>query len=86
MQIYLKIKKIKNVTLETRRTSNTHHHAKHTLTPNLHLRTTFRRTKPSPRQWSKRVLTNPKIKKFHANLLKHVFIDLNQLTDPLNDV
>ena len=33
-----------------------------------------------------RVLTNPQIKIFHANLFKHVFIDLNQLPDPLNDV
>ena len=37
--------------------------------------------------WSTmRVLTNPEIKIFHANLVKHVFIDLNQLPDPLNDV
>ena len=33
-----------------------------------------------------RVLTNPQIKIFHADLFKHVFIDLNQLTDPHNDV
>jgi hypothetical protein len=32
-----------------------------------------------------RVLTNPKIKIFHANLFKQVFIDLNHLTDPHND-
>ena len=37
--------------------------------------------------WSTmRVLTNPQIKFFHANLFKRVFIDLNQLTGPLNDV
>jgi hypothetical protein len=35
---------------------------------------------------TRRVLTNPQIKKFHENLFKHVFIDLNQLTDPFNDV
>jgi hypothetical protein len=37
--------------------------------------------------WSiMRVLTNLKIKIFYANLFKQVFVDLNQLTDPHNDV